>query len=99
MLIRQSQRATAAKKTPGEILSSDAALKPQKSPVVKNEITAKTSPSHSSALYPAIKTSTIDVDARPIYEPNDKPITEIDLDAGMSSIADKCVDRYSRMHD
>lgn len=67
-------------------------MKPQKSPLVKNESTAKPSPSRPSAFYPAIKTSTIDVDARPIYVPSDKPITDIDLDAGTSSVNDKDVD-------
>lgn len=88
-LLRQSQRVSAIKKSPGETSTSDPTVKPQKSPLVKIESTAKQSPSRPSALYPAIKTSTIDVDARPIYEPNDKPITEIDLDAGTSSVIDE----------
>lgn len=36
----------------------------------------------SGADYPPVRTSTIDLDAKPIYEPTGKPITAIDLDAG-----------------
>ena len=39
----------------------------------------------SGASYPAVKTSNIDVDTVPIYEPNGKLITDIDMDAGMST--------------
>ncbi|MCJ1468021.1 cleavage polyadenylation factor subunit fip1 [Pseudocyphellaria aurata] len=79
------QRVNPIKKSPGETSTQDLTVKHQRLPVVKNETTpAKPAPSRPSALYPAIKTSTIDVDARPIYEPNDKPITEIDLDADFS---------------
>jgi hypothetical protein len=42
----------------------------------------------AGATYPAIKTSKIDVEAKPIYEPNGKPITDIDMDAGISPQVD-----------
>ncbi|KAL9043586.1 MAG: hypothetical protein Q9214_003233, partial [Letrouitia sp. 1 TL-2023] len=53
---------------------------------VKAENTGKTTPTptKSGTLYPPVKTSTIDLDAKPIYAPNDKPITEIDMDADFS---------------
>ena len=38
--------------------------------------------SRPGSSYPGIRTSKIDVDAKPVYEANGKPITEIDMDAG-----------------
>ena len=34
------------------------------------------------ASYPAVKISTVDVDAKPIHEASGRPITEVDMDAG-----------------
>ena len=52
--------------------------------VSKSDKLIKPPPSQPGASYPAYKTSKLDVDAKPIYEPNGKPITEIDMDAGMT---------------
>ena len=50
--------------------------------MVKAEISGKDTPTRPGSSYPAVKSSKIDVDAKPIYEANGKPITEIDMDAG-----------------
>ena len=42
----------------------------------------KGTPARSGASYPAPQTSDVDIDAKPIYEPSGKPITEVDLDSG-----------------
>lgn len=52
----------------------------QRSPTVKTETSGKETPTRLGSSYPAVKTSNIDVDAKPIYEPNGKPITDIDMD-------------------
>lgn len=46
---------------------------------MKKETPAKQA---SGADLPGIATSTIDVDAKPIYEPAGKPITQVDIDEG-----------------
>ena len=56
--------------------------KSQPSSVIKSEPPVKAAPTKPGSSYPGIKTSKIDVDAKPIYEANGKPITEIDMDAG-----------------
>ena len=58
-------------------------------PVPRIEAPAKATPPRSGASYPAIKTSQVDVDAKPIYEPNGKPITEFDMDAGNAALDPK----------
>ena len=63
-------------------------ITPKSTPVpIKNEPppSAKTpaQPSKPGSSYPAIKWSTVDVDAKPIHEASGKLITEIDMDAGM----------------
>lgn len=57
------------------------------SSVVKSEPSAKltTPPSKPGSSYPAIKSSSIDVNAVPIHEATGKPITELDLDEGQRS--------------
>lgn len=42
----------------------------------------KGTPARSGASYPPPPTSDVDIDAKPIYEPSGKPITEVDLDSG-----------------
>lgn len=43
---------------------------------------ASSAPSKPGSAYPEVRTSNIDVNATPIYEPAGKPITELDVDAG-----------------
>ena len=62
----------------------DLAVRSQPSPKPTVDVPTKVTPARSGASYPGIKTSKIDVDAKPRYEPNGKPITEIDMDAGAS---------------
>lgn len=42
----------------------------------------KIPPLKSGADFPPVRTSKIDVDAKPIHEATGKPITKVDLDAG-----------------
>lgn len=51
-------------------------------PVQRAHTPTKATPLRSGADYPPVRTSTIDLDAKPIYEPTGKPITAIDMDAG-----------------
>lgn len=48
---------------------------------IKKENKADKSP--SGAQLPGIATSKIDVNAKPVYEPAGKPITEVNIDDGM----------------
>ncbi|KAL9129699.1 MAG: hypothetical protein Q9175_007225, partial [Cornicularia normoerica] len=52
----------------------------QRSSAIKTEPSGKETPTRLGSSYPAIKTSNVDVDAKPIYKPNGKPITDIDMD-------------------
>ena len=49
---------------------------------MKAEPSGKETPTRLGSSYPAIRSSDVDVDAKPIYELNGKPITDVDLDAG-----------------
>jgi pre-mRNA 3'-end-processing factor FIP1 len=49
-------------------------------PAIKKEGSAKGSTHVSSADLPAVATSKIDIDAKPIYEPAGKPITQVNID-------------------
>jgi pre-mRNA 3'-end-processing factor FIP1 len=52
---------------------------------VKKEVKgSKIVPSGSGADLPGIATSKINVNAKPVYEPAGKPITQVVIDAGMS---------------
>ena len=51
-----------------------------KLPAVKKETSTKPTAQPSGADLPGIATSTIDVDAKPIYEPAGKPITQVNID-------------------
>jgi pre-mRNA 3'-end-processing factor FIP1 len=53
-----------------------------KLPVVKMETPAKGTPPSRGADLPGLSTSKIDVDAKPIYEPAGKPITQVNIDEG-----------------
>ena len=52
-----------------------------KAPTAKKE--ASTKDQVSGANLPGVATSKIDVDAKPIYEPAGKPITQVNIDEGM----------------
>ena len=49
-------------------------------PAIKKEGSAKASTPLSGADLPAVATSKIDIDAKPIYEPAGKPITQVNID-------------------
>jgi pre-mRNA 3'-end-processing factor FIP1 len=51
--------------------------------VVKKETPAKGEKQVSGADLPGISTSKIDVNAKPIYEPAGKPITQVNIDEGI----------------
>lgn len=59
--------------------STDVVSKPA---VVKKEAAKGTPQVSSGADLPGISTSKIDVDAKPIYEPAGKPITQVNIDEG-----------------
>ena len=52
-------------------------------PAIKKETIAKSTPPVSGADLPGISTSKINVDAKPIYEPAGKPITQVNIDEGI----------------
>lgn len=54
-------------------------------PVAKKE-SKKSAAKVSGADLPGIATSKIDVDAKPIYEPAGKPITQVNIDEGMNEL-------------
>lgn len=60
---------------PQRSTSTDTSTKP---PVKKDE----SSKGASAAELPAVSTSTIDVNAVPIYKPVGKPITQVNIDQG-----------------
>ncbi|KAL9104559.1 MAG: hypothetical protein Q9163_000533 [Psora crenata] len=60
--------------------SSEPAPARRSSPAVKADPLGRETPSRTGASYPAVKTSTVDVDFQPIYEPTGKPIMEVDMD-------------------
>ncbi|KAL9002784.1 MAG: hypothetical protein Q9188_004311 [Gyalolechia gomerana] len=80
-------RVNVIKAPPGRTpsVSADLGSKPP-SPAVKSENTGKptSTPAKLGASYPAVRTSSIDVDAKPIHGPTGKPITEVDMDADFS---------------
>jgi pre-mRNA 3'-end-processing factor FIP1 len=51
--------------------------------VVKKETPAKGTPAASGVDLPGLSTSKIDVNAKPIYEPAGKSITQVNIDEGM----------------
>ncbi|KAL8870853.1 MAG: hypothetical protein Q9174_003199 [Haloplaca sp. 1 TL-2023] len=57
-----------------------------RSPAIKVESNIKATPTGGKpgASYPAVRTSSIDVDAKPIHGPTGKPITQVDMDADFS---------------
>ncbi|RDW80537.1 hypothetical protein BP5796_05235 [Coleophoma crateriformis] len=55
-----------------------------KQSVVKKETPSKNAPKTSTANLPGLAISKIDVDAKPIYEPAGKPITQVDIDEDLT---------------
>ena len=102
---RQPARINALKTQPGRIPSTHSGVR-KDSLATKNEASGRESQSRPGSSFPAIKTSSIDIDAKPIYEATGKPITDIDMDAGMPAIssrrnasqakAKRSCDRFSR---
>jgi len=87
--LRQPPRTNALKlAAPLRTPTTDQAPVRRSSPAIKAEASAKEkeAPSRPGSSYPAVKISSLDVDAKPVYEPNGKPVTEIDMDSGRSSI-------------
>jgi pre-mRNA 3'-end-processing factor FIP1 len=64
---------------PQRAASSDTVTKPA---AVKKEAAVKATLPVSGLDLPGISTSKIDVDAKPIYEPAGKPITQVNIDEG-----------------
>jgi pre-mRNA 3'-end-processing factor FIP1 len=52
-------------------------------PAAKKETPTKGATQVSGADLPGISTSKIDVNAKPMYEPAGKPITQVNIDEGM----------------
>ncbi|KAL8762788.1 MAG: hypothetical protein Q9184_001270 [Pyrenodesmia sp. 2 TL-2023] len=67
-------------------VSTDLSVKRPHSPAVKLETIGKatSTPTRPGSSYPAVRTSSIDVDAKPIHGPTGKLITEVDMDADFS---------------
>ena len=103
---RQPARINALKTQPGRITSTDSSILRKESSAIKNEASGRESQSRPGSSFPAVKTSSIDIDAKPIYEATGKPITDIDMDAGTpaissrrrasQAIAKQSCDRFSR---
>ncbi|KAG0652480.1 Pre-mRNA polyadenylation factor FIP1 [Hyphodiscus hymeniophilus] len=66
---------------PERAASSDIVTKPA---AVKKEALAKATPPVSGANLPGISSSKIDVNAKPIYEPAGKPITQVNIDEDLN---------------
>ncbi|KAI9792634.1 MAG: hypothetical protein M1833_001038 [Piccolia ochrophora] len=78
----QPSRYSMIRNLPARTTSSDGTSKP--SPLPKAEPAKKpTTPPKSGADYPAVRSSTIDVDAAPTYDAAGKSITEIDIDSDL----------------
>ena len=86
---RQPTRLNALKTQPGRIQSTDSSVLRKDSSAIKNEASGRESQSRPGSSFPAIKTSSIDIDAKPVYEATGKPITDIDMDAGMLAISSR----------
>ncbi len=83
--LRQPPRTNALKvAAPLKTPTVDQAPNRRGSPAIKAEVSAKEreAPSRPGSSYPAVKISSLDVDANPVYQSNGKPITEVDMDSG-----------------
>ena len=79
---RQPPRPNPIKVAPSRTPAPEQTFVRKGSPAVKAEAARRDTPTRLGSSYPAVKTSTIDVDATPVYNATGKPITEVDLDAG-----------------
>lgn len=86
---RQPPRINALKTQPGRIPSTDSGVVRKDSLAIKNEASGREGQSRLGSSFPAVKTSSIDIDAKPIYEATGKPITDIDMDTGMPPISSR----------
>ena len=103
---RQPARINALKTQPGRMPSTDSGVVRKDSSAFKIEASGRESQSRPGSSFPAVKISSIDIDAKPIYEATGKPINDIDMDAGMraissqknasQAIAKQSYDRFSR---
>ncbi|KAI9848773.1 MAG: hypothetical protein M1838_000383 [Thelocarpon superellum] len=73
----QSSRHNAIRAVPARAIA-ETTLKA--APSERVEASVKVEVPKSGVDYPAVRTSTIDVDAKPVYEPAGKPITEVNID-------------------
>ncbi|KAL8689546.1 MAG: hypothetical protein Q9218_004807 [Villophora microphyllina] len=87
-LVAPASRTAPAKPATGRTPSVSADLNSQitRPPALKTETAGKATPTLTKpgSSYPAVKTSSIDVDAKPIHGPTGKLITEVDMDADFS---------------
>ena len=84
---RQSARLNSLRSQPGRAPSTDPGVGRNDSPAIKNEVSTRESQSKPGSSFPEVRLSNIDIDAKPIYDATGKPITNIDMDAGMPIIA------------
>ncbi|KAL8906281.1 MAG: hypothetical protein Q9171_006326 [Xanthocarpia ochracea] len=79
-------RVNAIKVPQGKTPSVYGDVKLSRSPAVKLEADGKATPTppKPGISYPGIRTSLIDVNAKPVHRPTGKPITEVDMDADFS---------------
>ena len=54
-----------------------------KLPAIKKEAPTRGTPPVSGVDLPGLSISKIDVNAKPVYEPAGKPITQVNIDEGM----------------
>jgi pre-mRNA 3'-end-processing factor FIP1 len=79
LIIFSTSRYNDIRNIPQRSASNDTVTKPA---AIKKEAAAKATPPVSGSDLPGISTSKIDVDAKPIYEPAGKPITQVNIDEG-----------------
>lgn len=64
--------------------SSTPSQRPAAAAAIATGGTVPTIPSQPGTAYPALKTSTIDVNGDPVYPPVGKPVSQIDIDADLA---------------
>ncbi|KAL8656318.1 MAG: hypothetical protein Q9226_002704 [Calogaya cf. arnoldii] len=84
--LRPVSRINAIKAPPGRTPSVSGDTKPPPPSAIKLESGGKATPTLTKpgTSYPGVRTSSIDVNAKPIHGPTGKPITEVDMDADFS---------------
>ena len=87
MYFRQAPRVKELKAPSASTPASEPRPASRDSHAVKIEVPGKeSSTGRPGSSYPAIKSSTVDVDAKPIYKAIGKAITDMDMDAGTNSL-------------